>query len=209
MTNTTQTILVVDSNPDTRARLLRELAPTGCRVLEAANGEEGLEAVRRSRVQVVVSELFLKTAESECLFQAIRQNRLHGTRMLAHTVHATSSSRDWARLWGASGFLVQPTRTERLKHVVLRLLTTARSNATFVRTSRRNTLSSAFAEIESGAVRGTSAIVVGRSWWTALSASERNAYRRRAKRSAVTLRADSMMSPSFVELRNAPRTADA
>jgi CheY-like chemotaxis protein len=199
----------VDSNADTRARLVRELAPTGCRVLEAADGEAGLELVRRSRVQLVVSELFLKTAESDCLFQAIRQNRLHGTRMLAHTVHATSSGRDWARMWGASGFLVQPTRAERLKHVVQRLLTPVRSNATFVRTSRRNTLSGAFAEIESGAVRGTSSIVVGRAWWTGLSASERNAYRRRAKRSFVTLRADSMMISSFVELRNAPPDSGA
>jgi two-component system, chemotaxis family, chemotaxis protein CheY len=208
MTNARQTILVVDSNPETRARLVRDLAPTGCRVLEAADGERGLQLVRASRVRLVVSELFLKTADSDCLFQAIRQNRVHGTRMLAHTVHRTSSDRDWAKLWGASGFLVQPTRTERLKHVVQRILTPARSNAKFVRTSRRKTLSGAFAEIESGAVRGTSSIVVGRSWWTGLSASERNGYRRRAKRSAITLRADSMMSSTFVELRNAPRPAD-
>lgn len=209
MTNATQTILVVDSNPETRARLVRELAPTGCRVLEAADGEQGLELVRSSRIRLVVSELFLKTAESDCLFQAIRQNRVHGTRMLAHTVHRTSSGRDWAKQWGASGFLVQPTRMERLKHAVLKLLAPARSGARFVRTSRRNTLSGAFAEIESGAVRGTSSIVVGRSWWSGLSVSERNGYRRRAKRNGVTLRADSMMAANFVELRNAPRPADA
>ena len=201
MKNTPQTILVVDSNPETRARLVRELAATGCQVLQAANGEEGLELVRHSKVQLVVSELFLKTAESECLVQAIRQNRVHGTRTLAHTVHRTSSDRDWAKLWGASGFLVQPTRTERLRHVVLRLLTPAKSSAT-VRTTRRNTLSGALAEIESGAVHGTSSIVVGRSWWTGLSAVERNVFRRRAKRSAVSLRADAMMNSSFVELQD-------
>ena len=41
------------------------------------------------KVRLVVSELFLKTRDSDCLFHAIRQNRPHGTRMLAHTVHRT------------------------------------------------------------------------------------------------------------------------
>ena len=210
MTNATQTILVVDSNPETRARLKQELTPSGCRVLEAADGVQGLEIVRQGRVRLVVAELFLKTAESDCLFQAIRQNRVHGTRMLAHTTHRTSSDRDWAKLWGASGFLVQPTRTARLRHVVARLLTpSGTSSGKFVRTSRRKTLSGAFAEIESGTLRGTSAIVVGRGWWAGLTVSERNDYRRRARRNGVTLRADSMMSSSFVELRNAPQQADS
>jgi len=201
MKSGTQTILVVDSNPDTRARVARELAPTGCKVLEAGDGMMALEIVRNRRVRLVVSELFLKTAESDCLIQAIRLNRVHGTRMLAHTVHRKASVRDWARLWGASGFLVQPTRTERLRHVVTKLLTKPAATAGMVRTSRRDTLSGALAEIERGELPGTSAIVVGRSWWNGLSGSERNGYRRSARRNGVSLRSDSMMSPSFVELR--------
>ena len=205
MTQQMKTVLLVDSNAETRTRLSGELAQAGCRVLQAANGDQALDLLRNVKVHLVVSELFLKTADSECLLQAIRQNRIHGTRTLAHTVHRTASDRDWARLWGASGFLIQPTRTERLRHVVQRLLTPRRSSATFVRTSRRNTLSGALAEIESGAMRATASIVVGRSWWAELSALERNVFRRRAKRSAVSLRSDPMMSSSFVELQEEPR----
>lgn len=201
MTNATRTILVADANAETRAQLLHALAPTGCRLLEAADGERALDLVRDAGVQLVVSELFLKTAESDCLFQAVRQNRLRGTRMLAHTVHRTSSDRDWAKRWGASGFLVQPTRPARLTHVVLRLLSAERSGATVVRTSRRSTLNGAFAAIEGGAVRGTSSIVVGRAWWTGLSVADRNQYRHRAKRNGISLRADAMMAAHFVELQ--------
>jgi len=120
-------------------------------------------------------------------------------------VHRKASVRDWAKLWGASGFLVQPTKTERLRHVVGKLLTApAKSRRAIVRTSRRNTLGGALAEIERGELRGTSAIVVGQSWWNQLSGSERNEYRRSARRNGVSLRSDSMMSPSFVELRQEP-----
>lgn len=206
MTNGTQTILVVDSNAETRAKLTRELASTGCKVLEAADGNRGLEIVRNAKVRLVVSELFLKTAESDCLFQAVRQNRVHGTRMLAHTVHGKSTDRDWAKRWGASGFLIQPTRTERLRYVVGKLLTApAKSRTGVARTSRRDTLSGALAEIERGDLSGTTSIVVGLSWWTELSASERNGYRRRARRTGISLRSDAMMSPHFVELRGAVR----
>ena len=209
MKNGTQTILVVDSNADTRAKLARELESTGCRVLEAEDGIRGLEIVRKRRVRLVVSELFLKTAESDCLIQAIRMNRVHGTRMLAHTVHRKAADRDWAKRWGASGFLIQPTRTGRLQHVVAQLLTKPAATAGMVRTSRRNSLSGAFAEIERGELPGTSAIVVGRSWWNELSGSERNEYRRSARRNGVSLRSDSMMSPNFVELRREARTNPA
>lgn len=203
MTDGTQTILVVDSNAETRAKLARDLASTGCTVLEAEDGDKGLEIVRNSGVRLVVSELFLKTAESDCLIQAIRQNRVHGTRVLAHTVRRKSADRDWAKLWGARGFLIQPTQTERLRHVVGTLLTAPAKATRAVRTMRRDTLSIALGEIERGEHTSTSSIVVGRSWWIGLTGPQRNDYRKRAKRNGVSLRADKMMSSNFVELREA------
>lgn len=207
MTKPTQTILVVDSNAETRATLTRQLASTGRTVLEAADGRRALEIVRNSKVRLVVSELFLKTGESDCLIQAIRQNRVHGTRTLAHVANAKSSDREWAKRWGAFGFLIQPAQPERLQYVVSRLLTRpkARSLRRMARLARRETLDGALTEIERGKLRGTSSIVVGKSWWSDLTDSQRNAFRSRARHLKVALRADAMMSSNFVELRGAVR----
>jgi hypothetical protein len=67
--------------------------------------------------------------------------------------------------------------------------------------ARRDTLEQALGEVETNALRGISTIVVSRSWWDALSVNEREAYRHRAERATVELRADDTISRHFVELR--------
>jgi hypothetical protein len=66
---------------------------------------------------------------------------------------------------------------------------------------RRDTLEQALGEIEAHALTGVSTVVVNRHWWDALSARERYAYRERAERAAVELRADDSLSRHFVEVR--------
>jgi hypothetical protein len=66
---------------------------------------------------------------------------------------------------------------------------------------RRDTLEQALGDVESGTLTGASSIVVSRNWWDHLSTSEQDAYRRRAERAAVELRADEAMSGHFVEVR--------
>ncbi|HEU4647626.1 MAG TPA: hypothetical protein VFS33_01105 [Gemmatimonadales bacterium] len=67
--------------------------------------------------------------------------------------------------------------------------------------TRRDTLEQALGEVETGALAGASSIVVSRSWWDHLSTSEQDAYRRRAERAAIELRADEAMRGHFVEVR--------
>jgi CheY-like chemotaxis protein len=204
MTNATQTILVVDSNAETRATLTRQLASTGCKVLEAENGVRALEIVQNGKIRLVVSDLYMKTGESDCLIQAIRQNRVHGTRTLAHVANAKSSDKVWAKRWGARAFLIQPAQTARLEYVVSQLLmpTKARSDATS-KLARRKTLNGALAEVERGELAGTSSVVVSKSWWNELTDSQRSAFRKRAKKLSVALRSDEMMGQDFVEVRGA------
>jgi hypothetical protein len=162
--------------------------------------------VQKGAVELVVSELYLQTSEDDCLLQAMRRNRVRGTRMLAHTVHAKSADREWAKRWGANAYLIQPAATKRLNYVVSRLLTPRRSasKAAAARITRRATLADAFAEIESGKLRDATSVVFARSWWSGLTRSQRNDYRALAKRLDVSLRADPEMSPHFVELQCAP-----
>ena len=202
MTNATQTILVVNPDAEKRTLLAQQLASAGFNVKEADQGTRALRLMKKRDIRLVVSELYLKTGESDCLIQAVRQNRLHGTRVLAHTVHTKSADLAWARRWGASGFLIQPTPA-RLKRAVTQLLDKART-ASPRKASRRTrvaTLDAALVKLERGEVRGVSSIVLARTWWSELTFGQRNEYRQRARRAGVTLHSDSMMSSSFVELR--------
>lgn len=206
MTNATHTVLVVNPDAEKRTLLARQLTSAGFTVKEADQGTRALRLMKKRDIRLVVSELYLKTGESDCLIQAVRQNRLHGTRVLAHTVHTKAVDLAWAKRWGASGFLIQPTPA-RLKRAVTQLIEAARTaSARKVRKHTRfATLDGALEKLERGEVRGTSSIVLARTWWSELTFGQRNEYRRRAKRARVMLRSDSMMSSSFVELRSAAR----
>jgi CheY-like chemotaxis protein len=204
MAKAKQTVLVVDPDSQNRKVLAERLASAGFAVEQAGDGISALQLVRERDIRLVVSELYLKTGESDCLIQAVRQHRLRGTRTLAHTVHRKAADLAWAKQWGASGFLIQPTASERLQRAVTQLLGTGPS-ARSATQSRRDTLDGALAEIERGDLPHTSSIVLSRSWWSDLSSTERNGFRMRAKRVRVSLRSDSMMSRSFVELRAGPR----
>jgi hypothetical protein len=67
--------------------------------------------------------------------------------------------------------------------------------------TRHESLSQALDELEGGSLSGVSTVVVSRGWWNGLSAQERSAYRRRAKRIKIELRTDSAMSSHYVEAR--------
>lgn len=207
MTNATQTILVVDANPETRTMLTQQLASCGCAVLEAPDGRAAMDIMRKQKIRLVVSELYLGTGESECLIQAMRQERMRGTRTVAHTLHHTASDREWAKRWGASAFVTQPATPERLQYVVTRLLARPKTRSKMGHTGieRRDTLNVALADVENGDLHDTLAIIFGRPWWDELPESERSGYRKRAKRAGVSLRTDAMMSRQFVEVRSGSR----
>ena len=69
--------------------------------------------------------------------------------------------------------------------------------------TRRDNLEQALGEIESHALEGARTIVVSRQWWSGLAPREQEAYRHRADRAAVELRADEGISRHFVEVRGA------
>jgi hypothetical protein len=67
--------------------------------------------------------------------------------------------------------------------------------------TRRDSLEHALAELEGHRLTGIATIVVSRHWWASLSVKEQEAYRQRADRAAVELRADEAISAHFVEMR--------
>jgi len=68
--------------------------------------------------------------------------------------------------------------------------------------TRRESLAQALDDLEAGTLVGVSTLVVSRRWWDGLSLRERRAFRKRAGKAGVALRADSAMSAHFVEARD-------
>lgn len=115
-------VLVAEPDARLRAKLVHELTPLGCTVLQADNGVSALRILGEQQVRVVMSELYLKTEEEDCLIKAIRKTKsLRHTRALAHTRFSSARDRDWAMTVGADAYLIHPTRGERLRYVVSRL----------------------------------------------------------------------------------------
>jgi len=69
--------------------------------------------------------------------------------------------------------------------------------------TRRDNLEQALGEVEAHTLEGVRTIVVSRQWWSRLAPGEQEAYRHRAERVAVELRADEAISQHFVEVRGA------
>lgn len=211
MSHAAKTVLLVDPDPHSRALLARQLQQLGCSILEAGDGPTALGIVSGEDVGVLVAELYLASGEDECLIHAVRRDKAHrNTRIIAHTHRSLASDREWAMRAGADAYLIKPTRAERLRYVVSRLLTDSGGRAALPATpsapmQRRDSLDAALREIERGAMHSLSCIVFDRSWWERLSAGERKTYRQRAKRARVSLRSDSLLGSHFVEVRGRSR----
>ena len=207
------TVLIVDPDPHARALLAWHLAPSKLHVLQAGDGPTGLRMAASSRVSLIVTELYLSTGDDECMIHAVRRDpMLKRTRLVAHTSRNLTSDREWAMRAGADAYLIKPTRAQRVRYVVGRLLGERKSSAPPPATAaapmtRRESLEAALKEIEGGGLSETSTIVFGRAWWEEQSEIDRKSFRSRARKAKINLRSDSMLSNHFVEVRGAFRDA--
>ena len=205
------TVMIVDPDARARALLAQQLGVNGCTVIEAVDGLGALRILGERDVRVIVTELYLRTNEDECLIHAVRRAKAHRkTRIVAHTNRALAADRDWAMRAGADAYLIKPTRAERVRYVVARLSTMKGPNAMAPaeRTGpivRRDSLDTALAELEAAKSHGLASIVFGRTWWETLAEPQRVAFRKRAKKARVNLRSDSMLGNHFVEVRGPTR----
>lgn len=205
-----RTILLVDPDPHSRALVATHLASTGARIVHADDGVTALRIAHDIPVAVIVTELYLAAAEDECLIHAVRRDaKLKRTRVVAHTHRGLTADREWAMRAGADAYLIKPTRAQRVRYVVARLLgdrAAAPPRTPDARMVRRDSLEEALHEIEKGGLADTSTIVFSRGWWDGLSADGRQRFRNRARKAHINLRSDSMLTNHFVEVRGAARS---
>lgn len=119
-------ILIVDDEENARLGLSKLLAHEGYEVASAANGQEALEYLRRSKVQLVISDINMPGMNGLLFLRELSRNypSLH---VIMITAYGGVESYLEAMNYGAFEYLHKPVKLEELK-LVMRKLTSGESS---------------------------------------------------------------------------------
>ena len=115
-------VLIIDDDADYRALMGEVLAMEGWRVLEAGDGEAGLDMVNKERPDVVLCDLLMPRSNGFLVCRKIR-----GDFTLRHTKIVVTSGRDYdsdrlaAKEAGADEYLTKPIKPYDLMALIARL----------------------------------------------------------------------------------------
>jgi len=119
-------ILIVEDDEDVRALIGHKLRRAGHDVAEAADGEEGLAAVRASQPDLIVLDWMMpKLTGIEVCAQIRADTTLTQPRILLLTAKSQDSDIALAMQTGADAYLIKPFRANDLLERVTALLASA------------------------------------------------------------------------------------
>jgi len=124
-THSAPCVLIVDDEPSLRFNLGEWARDAGLRPLEAASGEEALNAVRSQAVDVAVLDLRLGNEDGMQVLRRLREEDA-GLSVILLTGHGTIAHAVEATRLGAYDFMLKPPDLEHLGVVVRRALDHAR-----------------------------------------------------------------------------------
>ncbi len=117
------TILVVDDNPDLRSYVSSILRQEGYQVGTARNGEEGFQAARERRPNLIVTDLMMPKVSGLDMIRMIRESEeLRGTPIILLTAKADEATRIEGTEQGADAYLSKPFNDRELLAEVRNLL---------------------------------------------------------------------------------------
>jgi signal transduction histidine kinase/AraC-like DNA-binding protein/AmiR/NasT family two-component response regulator len=120
------TVLVVEDNPEVRTYIRRHLEPD-YRVIEAADGVEGLAAARQLVPDLVVSDVMMPELDGNALFRSLREDpELELVPVVLLTAKASAESRIQGLRDGVDDYLVKPFDPRELKARVDNLIASRR-----------------------------------------------------------------------------------
>jgi two-component system alkaline phosphatase synthesis response regulator PhoP len=116
-------ILVVDDQPDIRLICRVNLQLEGCEVLEAADGEAGLEVLRQERPDLVLLDVMMPSLDGWQFIEGLKADEETAKTpivLLTARVQREDEIRGW--LSGAADYLPKPFNPSTLTEVVRRTL---------------------------------------------------------------------------------------
>ena len=116
-------VIVVDDFEDTRQMLRRMLELSGCRVVEAANGQEAIDLSQREGPDLVLMDLNMPVLDGFNATLRIREDvRTRDVPVVAVTAYDTAESRAAANAVGCCEYVTKPLDHERLQSLLQKLL---------------------------------------------------------------------------------------
>lgn len=108
-------ILTIDDSKTMRDMLMLTLADAGFEVLQAVDGQDGVDMLRDQKVDVVITDINMPKMDGYGVIRHLRGNPDHKTTpILVLTTESDTDKKDLAREAGATGWMVKPFDPDRL-----------------------------------------------------------------------------------------------
>lgn len=108
-------ILTIDDSKTIRDMLMLTLSDAGFDVLQAVDGQDGLDVLGDDRVDVIITDINMPRMDGYEVIRQLRKNAVHkSTPILVLTTESDVEKRNLARDVGATGWMVKPFDPERL-----------------------------------------------------------------------------------------------
>lgn len=112
-------ILTIDDSKTMRDMLMLTLVEAGFDVLQAVDGQDGLDVLVKERVDVVITDINMPRMDGYEVIRQLRQKPEHKeTPILVLTTESEADKRNLAREAGATGWMVKPFDPDRLVETV-------------------------------------------------------------------------------------------
>ena len=115
-------VLVVEDNPDSMKLFRALLTKRGHQVTELSTGAGLLEAVDRTRPDLVLLDIQLPDKDGFALLGELRGSALGSVRVVALTAHAGPDDRERALSAGFDGYLTKPIDISRFPDQIARAI---------------------------------------------------------------------------------------
>jgi two-component system, chemotaxis family, chemotaxis protein CheY len=119
-------MLIVDDSSVMRKIVGRALQQSGLpitEILEAGNGSEALDILRREKVNLVLSDINMPVMDGlEFVRQLQTVENARGTPVVMITTEGSESNVMKAISWGARGYILKPFTSDQIKQQILPLL---------------------------------------------------------------------------------------
>lgn len=108
-------ILTIDDSKTMRDMLMLTLAEAGFDVLQAVDGQDGLDVLVNQQVDVVITDINMPRMDGYEVIRQLRRNPNHKTTpILVLTTESEAEKKNLAREAGATGWMVKPFDPDRL-----------------------------------------------------------------------------------------------
>jgi two-component system chemotaxis response regulator CheY len=108
-------IMTIDDSKTIRDMLMLTLSDAGFDVLQAVDGQDGLDVLGDDRVDVIITDINMPRMDGYEVIRQLRKNPVHkATPILVLTTECDVDKRNLARDAGATGWMVKPFDPERL-----------------------------------------------------------------------------------------------